>query len=325
MKINLIVPLICIAITLTGCSKKNFDNAVKQGNDSLAKKEYTKAEASFRLALAEKNDDEIFKLNEQTNNIISILEYIEDKELDKALKLCKEIEDQGFANDLIKKDIQDIKIEAGKEVDKVKLQNDIDKKELSTNSKNISKDKEVNTEKDPIEKAKDAIYSARGLSSNKVKLNYYPSSDLGTIISNDIKNKYYVFGVENKSDGTEWDSYLIVDKNSYNVLDMDMYGNVQGNQVSTIKESVAVSNNQIEGGISSKKALDIIETAYASRFIYTGEYGLNGVISDEAIYNPNTETEGYAYLFAFREIGTGTEYIGEVYKDGEYRLLCNEY
>ncbi len=327
MKIKLIWCLLCMSIVLTGCSNKNFDNAVNQGNEALANKEYTKAEASFRLALAEKNDDEIFKLNEQTNKMIQILKYIEDKDFEKASKICSEIEKDGFSNDLIKTDIKEIK----KEIDKLQKNQNESKEEAKPKDDEIEKkqDKNENTKKDPIEKAKEAIYSSRGLSSKKVKLKYYPSSDLGTIISNDIKNKYYVFGIENLSDNTEWDSYLIVNKNSYEVLDMDMYGNIQGNQSNNVSTGdnygrVEVASNQIEGGISAKKALNIIETAYASRFVYTGEFGLNGVISDEIIYNPNTGKEGYAYLFAFREKVTGIEYVGEVYKDGEYRLLCSE-
>ncbi|WP_270505630.1 hypothetical protein [Paraclostridium sordellii] len=327
MKIKLIWCLLCMSIVLTGCSNKNFDNAVNQGNEALANKEYTKAEASFRLALAQKNDDEIFKLNEQTNKIIQILRYIEDNDFEKALKTYNEIEKDGFANDLIKNDIKEIK----KEIDKLQKNQNESKEEVKSKDDKMEKKQgeNENIKKDPIEKAKEAIYSARELSSKKVKLKYYPSSELGTIISNDIKNKYYVFGIENLADNTNWDSYLIVNKNSYEVLDMDMYGNIQGIQQNNMATEtnygrVEVSSNQIEGGISAEKALNIIETAYASRFVYTGEHGLNGIISDEIIYNPNTGLEGYAYLFAFREKATGLEYIGEVYKDGEYRLLCSE-
>ena len=327
MRIKLIGIFLCTSIMLSGCSNKTFNNAVNQGNEALANKDYTKAESSFRLALAEKNDDKVFKLNEQTNEIIQILKYIEDKDFEKALKICKEIEKDGFANDLIKNDIKEIK----KEIDNLQKNQNESKEEVKHKDSKKEK-KQIKTEitkKDPIEKAKEAIYSSRGLSANSEKLIYYPISHLGMIISNDIKNKYYVFGVENLTDNTTWDSYLIVNKNSYEVLDMDMYGNIQGIQSNNVSTGdnygrVEVASNQIEGGISAKKALNIIETAYASRFVYTGEYGLNGVISDEIIYNPNTGKEGYAYLFAFREKGTGLEYIGEVYKDGEYRLLCSE-
>lgn len=330
MKHKLATLLICMSIGLTGCTNKTFNTAVEQGNESLANKDYIKAEASFRLALAEKNDESIFKLNEQTSKIISIQGYIKNKDYDKALDECKSIEKDGFSNDLIKKDVSDLKKEISDLQEKLTV--DEDKKDEKVDVSDTSKDdtpKETSSE-DPIEKAKNYIYKSKGLSSNSVKLIYQPSSNLGTIISNDIKDKYYVFTVENLSDGTEWDSYLIVDKSSFKVLDMDMYGNVQQSQSNNSSSNqtydrVAVSSNQIQDGISSKKALSIIENAYASRFVYTGENGLNGIVSDEVIYNPNTGIEGYAYLFEFREISTGTKYIGEVYGDGSYRLLCNEY
>lgn len=202
MKRKLIGIFVCTSIMLSGCSDKNFDNAVSQGNEALANKDYTKAEASFRLALAEKNDEEIFKLNEQTNKMIQILSYIEDKDFEKSIKICNEIEKDGFVNDLIKSDIKEIK----KEIDKLQKNQNEAKEEVKPKDDKIEKQqgKNENIKKDPIEKAKEAIYSARELSSKKVKLKYYPSSELGTIISNDIKNKYYVFGIENLSDNTNW-------------------------------------------------------------------------------------------------------------------------
>ena len=223
MKHKLATLLICMSIGLTGCSNKTFNTAVEQGNEALSNKDYSKAEASFRLALAEKNDDSIFKLNEQTIKISSILNYIKNKEYDKALDACKAIEKDGFANDLIKKDISDLK----KDIEAFQSKSSLE--EEKTEVSNPSKDDTTNQNKseDPIEKAKNAIYKSEGLSSSSIKLTYQPSSNLGTVISNDIKNKYYVFTIENLSDGTEWDSYLIVDKSSFAVFDMDMYGNIQ--------------------------------------------------------------------------------------------------
>lgn len=235
MKHKLATLLICMSIGLTGCSNKTFNAAVEQGNEALANKDYSKAEASFRLALLEKNDDLIFKLNEQTNKIISILDYIENKEYDKALDECKEIEKDGFSNDLIKNDVTNIKkdIEKGK-----KLDSDVVNQESKTVEINNTKDdNKYNKEKqikqtpsdaqDDIDLARATIYQCRELSYKEVDVQYQPPSSLGTAISDDIKNTYYIFLVEDLADGTIRDTYIIVDKTYFTVNDMDMYGNIQ--------------------------------------------------------------------------------------------------
>lgn len=88
---------ICIAITLmfTGCSKNEstFDKAMSEGKLAIASEEYEKAEGMFNLALDEKKDNKEAKaLYEQTSKYIEATKFKDEKELDKAIDLCSQIE-----------------------------------------------------------------------------------------------------------------------------------------------------------------------------------------------------------------------------------------
>lgn len=224
MKQIFIMLAMCFLILLTGCSNKEFDNAVNEGNIALANKEYVKAESNFRLALSKKNDPEIFKLNDQTSKIVLIKQYQKDKNYDKALDLCTELEKEEFINDLVKNDVIKLK----KDIEKDKTVLDSQKKEQD---KQVSKNKEnppssKNNNDDLIKKAKNAIYKATGTSSSSVKLNYNKPSNLGTIFTDDMKNKYYIFSGVNISDEMPWDTYTLVDKNTFEVFEMAPNGEI---------------------------------------------------------------------------------------------------
>lgn len=234
MKQILITLAVCISISLTGCTNKKFDNAVEEGNSALASKEYSKAESNFRLALAEKNDKEIFKLNDQTSKLVEIQNLMKDNNYDKALAICKELEEAGFANDLIKSDVANIK----KDIEKTKSKKD----EFNNDRKAEDvKKKKNDTEENLIQKARNAVYKATGTSPKSVKFTYNEKSTLGTIFTNDMKNQYYVFSGMNIADETEWDSYTLVDKNTFEVFEMSPTG-----------EIYSTSNNEDKSNTSSK-------------------------------------------------------------------------
>lgn len=245
MKQICIMLAICFAIILTGCDSKEFSNAVKEGDAALANKDYVKAESNFRLALSKKNDSDIFKLTNQISSIVKLQQYQKDKNYDNALSLCNELEKEGFINDLIKNDVINLKKEIEKDKSKFDEQQKEQANQVTTVKKKDSNSKNTSTPEDPIQKARNAIYKATGTSSNSVKLTYNKPSSLGTIFTNNMKNQYYVFSVVNISDGTEWDTYTLVDKNTFEVLEMSTIGEISS--ISTSKStnnSVSKSSNE---------------------------------------------------------------------------------
>ncbi|XTR39314.1 hypothetical protein ACQQ2T_15510 (plasmid) [Paraclostridium tenue] len=231
MKQIFITLVFCLLTFLTGCSNKEFDNAVNKGNIALSNKEYVKAESNFRLALSKKNDPEIFKLTDQTSKIVSIQQYQKDKNYSKALDLCNELEKEGFVNDLIKNDVINLKeeIEKDKKLNLSKI--DQESTTVKVNDNKSNKDQQIkqphSDNNDDIDLARATIYQSRELSYKEVDVQYQPPSSLGTAISDDIKNNYYIFLVEDLIHGITWDTYIIVDKTYFTVNDMDMYGNIQ--------------------------------------------------------------------------------------------------
>ncbi|WP_180945935.1 hypothetical protein, partial [Burkholderia pseudomallei] len=229
-------------ISMTGCNSTKYNESIEQGNKYLASKEYTKAEESFRLALTEKEDKDVSKLTEQIENIIEIQGFIKNKEYDKALSLCNQVDKNGYINEIIKKDITKFKddiqkaIASNKDIDK-----DKEVKEVSTSnsSNDNTKEKDNNTSNektnnstqdnyDSVDMARASLY--KGLedtyTQEDIKLVNLPVSELGDIVSQEIKEYYYVFKVLDRNDGTEWDFYYIYDKRNGCAYQMDMYGNV---------------------------------------------------------------------------------------------------
>lgn len=245
MKQICIILSICFAMALTGCDCKEFNNAIKAGDTALANKDYVTAESSFRLALSKKNDPDVFKLTNQISNIIKIQQYQKDKNYDNALSLCKELEKEGFINDLIKNDIMNLKNDIEKDKSKFDEQQKEQTNQVSTVKEKDSNAKNTSTSEDSIQKAKNAIYKATETSSNSVKLTYNNPSSLGTIFTNNIKNQYYVFSGFNVSDGTEWDTYTLVDKNTFEVLEMSPMGEIYSISMSKpANNSVSESSNE---------------------------------------------------------------------------------
>lgn len=239
----------CIVVSLfglTGCNDSTrYTESIQEGKEYLASKEYTKAEESFRLALTEQEDKDISKLTEQVESIIDIQHSISNKEYDKALSICNQVEKNGYSNDIIKRDITKLKddiqkaIVSNKDTDK-----DKEAKEVSSSNSNNdnTKEKDNNT---PNEKTNNSTNNDSGIDVNMARASIYkcvedtytqddiklvniPSSELGSIIPQDIKDNYYVFKVLDRNDGTEWDFYYIYNKSDSTVSQMDMNGNISG-------------------------------------------------------------------------------------------------
>lgn len=241
MKFKSLVVYICVAISVVGCSSNKYKESIEKGNEYLASKEYTKAEESFRLALTEQNDKEIFKLTEQIGSIIDIQDNIKDEEYDKALDICEQVDRNGYSNDIIRKDVTKFKKDIELELNSNKVSDDKGKeaKEVSNNDSNkdntkekvnnSSKDKKENDSKEfDIEMAKAVVYNclAPDYDETDIKVVYVPSSELGDAIPNDTKNNYYVFKVEDRNDGTTWDLYYAYEKKYGSVYQMDINGNL---------------------------------------------------------------------------------------------------
>lgn len=236
MKLKAIVVYVCIAISLVGCSSNKYKESIEKGNEYLASKEYTKAKESFRLALTEQNDKEVFKLTEQIGSIIDIQDKIKNKEYDKALDICNQVNKNGYSNDIIRKDVNKLKKDiqlsveySSKDVNKDKAvpnENSIKENTKEKTNDNLIKDNLNNscTSND----AKLGLYKCLepDYYQSDIKLIYVPSSELGDIIPNDIKVNYYVFRVEDRNYGTEWDFYYIYNKEKGTAFKMDMNGNI---------------------------------------------------------------------------------------------------
>ncbi|WP_025162977.1 hypothetical protein [Paraclostridium bifermentans] len=233
MRFRIIVIYILIAICIVGCSGNIYKESIKKGNEYLADKNYTEAEKSYRLALTEKNDKAIFKTTEQIGNIIDIKDDIKNNEYNKALDKCNKIDKEGYANDLIKQDIYSLKKDIELEIKNKKIREEKNNTETNNNiDESISNNKKENidsnkvSEEDNIKYAKLTILQISSLSEDEVKITYVDPSELGTAMSENIKNNYYIFKIYNLSDGTTWDTYYSVNKNSNGIYEMDMYGNI---------------------------------------------------------------------------------------------------
>lgn len=236
----------CIVVSLfglTGCNDSTrYTESIQEGKEYLASKEYTKAEESFRLALTEQEDKDISKLTEQVESIIDIQHSISNKEYDKALSICNQVEKNGYSNDIIKRDITKLKddiqkaIVSNKDTDKDKEAKEVSSsnsnndntKEKDNNTPNEKTNNSTENNYDSLSTAKSALY--KGLedtyTQEDIKLVNVPVSELGDVVSQEIKEYYYVFKVLDRNDGTQWDFYYIYDKRDGSAFRMDMNGNV---------------------------------------------------------------------------------------------------
>lgn len=234
MRFRVIVVYICIVICVVGCNSNRYNESIKEGNEYLADKNYIEAEKSYRLALTEKNDKDIFKTTEQIGNIIGIKNDIKNNEYNKALDKCNKIDKEGYGNDLIRQDISGLKKDIELEIKNKKIKEEEKNNTEANNKSNESipnnKKENINSnkvsEEDNIKYAKLTILQISALSEDEVKITYISPSDLGTAMSDDIKNNYYIFKIYNLSDGTTWDTYYSVNKNSNGIYEMDMNGNI---------------------------------------------------------------------------------------------------
>jgi len=83
---KIIVIGICTMVMLTGCGNSMFTKAMEQGKLAVASKEYDKAEASFELALQEKEDDQVQDMLEQVRNMNKGLKVMGNSDVDEAIR-----------------------------------------------------------------------------------------------------------------------------------------------------------------------------------------------------------------------------------------------
>lgn len=156
-KTKLIAIILLVIMSMMGCQLKQekeqeqaqeqasiFIKAVEEGKLAMADEDYEKASNMFKLALEERQDDEISKLNEQCELMIELeaeFERLEDIEytdeisveidLNNILDLCERIINIDSESNLIKDKVKEVK--EGLEKVKLELEKVKNEQEVSSN------------------------------------------------------------------------------------------------------------------------------------------------------------------------------------------------
>lgn len=166
-KTKLITIILLVIMSMMGCQLKQvedqeqeqpsiFNKSVEEGKLAMADEDYEKASNMFKLALEERQDDEISKLNKQCELVIKLVEESEkledteytdkislEKDLNNILEICEEIINIDSDSKLIKDKVK----EAKKELDKAKLELEKVKNENKQEvSSNIETEQKVNSQ-----------------------------------------------------------------------------------------------------------------------------------------------------------------------------------